>query len=159
MKGNPLYSKYLHRDNDLKIIYDEQDTKRIYGSNVRLIVQSTKDSVGAISVEKKASGIDYLKAKDRAKALEYQYEFKNNTLSLDGFFLTNIEHQYRGQTIEIIIQLPIGSVLFADENTYSYHRNISRYNDILDNRKEEHYLKIAHKSMRCLDCPNLNNNE
>ena len=57
MKGNPLYSKYLHRDNDLEIIYDEQDTKQIYGSNVRLIVQSTKDSIGTISVEKKASGI------------------------------------------------------------------------------------------------------
>ena len=69
MKGNPLYSKYLHRDNDLKIIYDEQDTKQIYGSNVRLIVQSTKNSVGTISVEKKASGIDYLKANKKNQYL------------------------------------------------------------------------------------------
>ena len=38
----------------------------------------------------------------------------------------------------------------------SYHRNSSRYNDILDNGSEEHYLKVDHKSMRCLDCPNLN---
>ena len=159
MTGNPLYSKSFHRDSDLKFIYDEQDTKRIYGSNIRLIVQSTKDSVGTISVEKKAAGVDYINAKNRAKVLDYHYEFKNNTLYLDGFFLTDIEHKYRGQTIEIIIKLPIGSVLFPDENTYSYHRNTSRYNDILDNGNEEHYLKILHKSMRCLDCPNLNKNE
>lgn len=159
MKGNPFYSKSFHRNSNLEIVYDENDRKRIYGSNVRLIVQSTKDANGTISVEKMASGIDYLKAKDRARALDYNYEFKNNTLYLDGFFLTDIEQKYRDQNIEIIIKLPIDSVLFPDENTYSYHRNTSRYNDILDNGKEEHYLKVTHKSMRCLDCPNLNKNK
>ena len=159
MKGNPFYSKSFHRNSNLEIVYDENDRKRIYGSNVRLIVQSTKDANGTISVEKMASGVDYLKAKDRARALDYNYEFKNNTLYLDGFFLTEIEQKYRGQNIEIIIKLPINSVLFPDENTYSYHRNTSKYNDILDNGKEEHYLKVTHKSMRCLDCPNLNNNK
>ena len=158
MKGNPLYSKSIYRDSNLKIVYDAKDRKRIYGSDVRLILQSTKDSTGTISIEKKASGDDYLKARDRARELEFQYEFKNNTLYLDGFFLTNIEHQYRGQNIEIIIKLPIGSVLFADENTYSFHRNTSIYNDILENGKEEHFLKVARKSMRCLDCSNLNEN-
>ena len=158
MKGNPLYSKYLYRDNDLEIIYDEQNTKRIYGSNVRLIVRSTKDSIGSISVEKIALGSDYFNAKNRAEKLEYDYEFKNNTLFLNGYFLTNIDNKYRGQNVEVILTLPIGSVLFPDENTYSFHRNTSKYNDILDNGNEEHYMKVNYKSMRCLDCSNLNNN-
>lgn len=158
MKGNPLYSKYLYRDNDLEIIYDEQNTKRIYGSNVRLIVRSTKDSIGSISVEKIALGSDYFNAKNRAEKLEYDYEFKNNTLFLNGYFLTDIDNKYRGQNVEVILTLPIGSVLFPDENTYSFHRNTSKYNDILDNGNEEHYMKVNYKSMRCLDCSNLNNN-
>lgn len=158
MKGNPLYSKYLYRDNDLKIIYDAQNTKRIYGSNVRLIVRSTKDSIGSISVEKIALGSDYFNAKNRAEKLEYDYEFKNNTLFLNGYFLTDIDNKYRGQNVEVILTLPIGSVLFPDENTYSFHRNTSKYNDILDNGNEEHYMKVNYKSMRCLDCSNLNNN-
>jgi len=158
MKGNPLYSKYLYRDNDLEIIYDEQNTKRIYGSNVRLIVRSTKDSIGSISVEKIALGSDYFNAKNRAEKLEYDYEFKNNTLFLNGYFLTDIDNKYRGQNVEVILTLPIGSVLFPYENTYSFHRNTSKYNDILDNGNEEHYMKVNYKSMRCLDCSNLNNN-
>lgn len=158
MKGNPLYSKYLYRDNDLEIIYDTQNTKRIYGSNVRLIVRSTKDSIGSISVEKIALGSDYFNAKNRAEKLEYDYEFKNNTLFLNGYFLTDIDNKYRGQNVEVILTLPIGSVLFPDENTYSFHRNTSKYNDILDNGNEEHYMKVNYKSMRCLDCSNLNNN-
>ena len=158
MKGNPLYYKYLYRDNDLEIIYDAQNTKRIYGSNVRLIVRSTKDSIGSISVEKIALGSDYFNAKNRAEKLEYDYEFKNNTLFLNGYFLTDIDNKYRGQNVEVILTLPIGSVLFPDENTYSFHRNTSKYNDILDNGNEEHYMKVNYKSMRCLDCSNLNNN-
>ncbi|MDC1355393.1 PspC domain-containing protein [Flavobacteriaceae bacterium] len=158
MKGNPLYSKYLYRENDLEIIYDAQNTKRIYGSNVRLIVRSTKDSVGSISVEKIALGSDYFNAKNRAEKLEYDYEFKNNTLFLNGFFLTDIDNKYRGQNVEVILTLPIGSVLFPDDNTYSFHRNTSKYNDILDNGNEEHFMKVNHKSMRCLDCSNLNKN-
>ena len=156
MKGNPIYSKHLHRDTDLNIIYDEANTKRIYGSDLRLIVKSTKDSIATISVEKIALGVNYISAQQRAKDLNYTYEFKNNTLTLDGFFLTDIDHKFRGQNVEVILRLPIGSVLYPDENTYSYHRNISRYNDILDNGSEEHFLKVDHKSMRCLDCPNLN---
>ena len=156
MKGNPIYSKYLHRDNDLNIIYDEANTKQIYGSDIRLIVRSTKDSTATISVEKIALGVNYISAQKRAQNVDYLYEFKNNTLSLNGYFLTDIDHKFRGQKVEIILYLPIGSVLYPDENTYSYHRNSSRYNDILDNGSEEHYLKVDHKSMRCLDCPNLN---
>ena len=156
MKGNPIYSKYLHRDNDLNIIYDEANTKQIYGSDIRLIVRSTKDSTATISVEKIALGVNYISAQKRAQNVDYLYEFKNNTLSLNGYFLTDIDHKFRGQKVEIILYLPNGSVLYHDENTYSYHRNSSRYNDILDNGSEEHYLKVDHKSMRCLDCPNLN---
>jgi len=156
MKGNPMYSKYLHRDTDLNIIYDEANTKQIYGSDLRLIVKSTKDSIATISVEKIALGVNYVSAQQRAKDIDYNYEFKNNTLYLDGFFLTEIDHKFRGQNVEVILHLPIGSVLYPDENTYSYHRNSPSYNDILDNGSEEHFLKVAHKSMRCLDCPNLN---
>jgi hypothetical protein len=53
MKGNPFYSKSFHRNSELEIIYDEKDRKRIYGSDVRLIVQSTKDSTGIFQLKKK----------------------------------------------------------------------------------------------------------
>ena len=77
-----VYSKHLHRDTDLNIIYDEANTKRIYGSDLRLIVKSTKDSTATISVEKTALGVNYISAQERAKDLNYTYEFKNNTLTL-----------------------------------------------------------------------------
>lgn len=42
--------------------------------------------------------------------------------------------------------------MYADENTYTYHRNSSYYNDILKNDYENHYLEIITNDIKCLDC-------
>ena len=45
--------------------------------------------------------------------------------------------------------------MYADKNTYHYHRNTSSYNDILENEFEEHYLKILKNDTKCLDCSEM----
>ena len=49
--------------------------------------------------------------------------------------------------------LPVGAVLYANDNTYSFHRNTDYYGDILHNGYEERYLKITGEGAECLDCP------
>ena len=80
------------------------------------------------------------------------YSMEDDTLSLNGFFTTDMKNKYRDQEIEIVLYLPVGTVLFADRNTYSFHRNSSRYDDILNNGDEEHFLRIIEDGTQCLDC-------
>ncbi|MBN4084705.1 PspC domain-containing protein [Flavobacteriaceae bacterium AH-315-B10] len=152
MVGNEMYSKYLHRDYDFDITYDENDQKVIYSSNVRLIFRSTKDSLASVSVERNARGNNYQNAKERAGNIEYDYSFNNNELLLDAYFLTNAENKFRDQEVEVTLYLPEGSIINADDNTYSFHSNYSHYRDILDNGLEEHYLKVINDDVICLDC-------
>ena len=157
MVGNDNYYRskrgYLYRNtNGFKIVPDKNDEKLIYSSDIRLIVRSTKDSLAALSIEKKAEGSSYAIAKKRAEAINYNYAFNNNELLLDAFLITDFENKYRDQEVELILYLPEGSVLYADDNTYSFHRNTSYYNDILNNGQEEHYLKILYNDTKCLDC-------
>ena len=153
MAGNDTFSKYLHRDSDFDIVYDESDTKRIYSSDVRLIVRSTKDSLALISIEKSARGSSYQAAKECAGKIDYNFAIDNNQLTLDGYFLTDVENKFRDQEIEIVLYLPEGTTLFADDNTYSFHRNSSNYRDILDNGFEGQYMKVLQDDLICLDCP------
>jgi hypothetical protein len=74
-------------------------------------------------------------------------------LLLPGQLTTNFENKYRDQEVEIYLYLPVGTILFADDNTYSFHRNEGHYEDILDNGQEERYLEITREGTRCLDCP------
>lgn len=152
MANNSIYSKGTYRDYGFDIVYDENDEKKIYSSNVRLIFRSTKDSLATVVIEKNARGSNYLNAKKRAEKVEYNFTFNANELLLDSYFLTDIENKFRDQEVEIILYLPEGSIVNTNENTYSFHRNTSSYRDILDNGFEEHYLKVIKNDLICLDC-------
>ena len=153
MQANNLYDAYIYRGNGVEIKYDENENKVIYSNDIRLIVKSTKDSIAKIMIDKNAEGNSFLNAKKRAEAIEYNYSIENGTLYLDGYFLTAIENKYRDQEIDITLFLPEGSVLYAEENTYSFHRNDSRHHDILHNGMEEHMLLVLKNELECLDCP------
>ena len=152
--GNAKYSKHFGRHgSSLKAVYDENDEKLIYSRDVRLIVRSTKDSVASINIEKTAEGRNYKEAKLRAQEVNYSFDLTNKRLEIDGFLTTAIENKFRDQEIEVTLYLPEGTILYAEENTYSYHRNERYYNDILDNGMENQYLEITNNGVKCLDCP------
>jgi len=153
MNANELYSSSLRRSDNEKFVYDENNTQHIFSQDVRLIVKSTKDSIGSIRVRKQANGHSHDAARTRAKDIDYQYILDNNTLSLNNYFLASAEQKYNSQEVEITLYIPEGTVIYADENTYYYHRNSDYYGDILENEDEEHYLRVLEKSTECLDCP------
>ncbi len=153
MVANDQYEYNVRRNSGVEIKYDENDEKIIYSNDIRLIVRSTRDSVGKIVVEKTAEGKSLLEAKKRAEAINYNFSIDGNSLLLDGYFLTEMENKYRNQEVEIVVYLPVGSILYAEENTYSFHRSYSHYRDILDNGNESHYLRILENKTECLDCP------
>lgn len=152
MRSNPHFEKDVSRSGGFSLKYNENDEQVIYSNNIRLIVRSTKDSLASLYVNKKAKGRDYISAKNRAEAISYQYTMTNNTLTLDGYFLAEVDGKYRDQQIELTLYLPVGSTLFAENNTYSFHRNTSRYRDILLNGQEGHYLEIMEGKTNCVTC-------
>jgi phage shock protein PspC (stress-responsive transcriptional regulator) len=159
MASNSIYSKGTYRDYDFEIVYDENDEKKIYSSNVRLIFRSTKDSLTTVSIDKNARGSNYQSAKERAVAVEYNYTFNNNELLLDSYFLTDAKNKFRDQEVEIILYLPEGSIVNTDGNTYSFHSNYRQYRDIIDNGFENQYLKVIKDDVICLDCGDNENSK
>ena len=168
MASNDTYKNNAYRSgNSVRLVYNDNDEKIIYSSDIRLIVRSTKDSLAYLKIEKSAEGSSYQQAKERAKNINYNYALIGNELLLDAFLTTAYENKFSDQEVELILYLPEGTTLYADNNTYSFHRNSSYHDDILDNGMEEHYLKIMQNEIKCLDCPdeeykvrvNINDND
>ncbi len=149
----------LYKNNDDFEIVREGNKKVIYTSNIQLIIRSTKDSLALLHIEKHARGKSYEMAENRAKAINYNYAFVNNALNFNAFLTTGLKHKFRNQKVKIILYVPEGTVLYADENTNTFHRNKSYLNDILDYGMEEHYLKVIHNTVVCLDCPENHSTE
>jgi|TARA_R100000479_G_scaffold33554_3_gene14140 phage shock protein PspC (stress-responsive transcriptional regulator) len=155
MRADSQYEYETHRHGGLELKYNENDERIIYSNDIRLIVRSTKDSVGKLLIERKAEGKSFLDAKKHAEAIEYNYSMENGVLLLDGFLTTGTENKFHDQEVEVTVYLPEGSVLIADKNTYSYHRNDSRFEDILNNGDEEKKLLILRDGTQCLDCEDI----
>ena len=151
MTGRDGYYDYYYRGDNIKLIEDESGSY-ILSSDVRLVVRSTKDSLTTIVVEKEARGSNYTMARTRAENINYNYNLINNELKLDAYLTTDVENKFSEQEVIVILYLPEGTTLYADSNTYSFHRNSSYYNDILDNGMEDHYLRILEDNTECLDC-------
>ncbi|MDA7558913.1 PspC domain-containing protein [Flavobacteriaceae bacterium] len=146
--SSPLY----RNGDDFKIIMTNDSIKKLYNTDVRLIFRSSKDSLTTISVEKIANGSDFQTAKQRAKNIDYNYAFTNKNIELDPFLLASFDDKFSNQRIKITIYIPEGTIVWTDENTYSFHRNTREYKDILDNGFEEHFLKVTKDDVLCLDC-------
>ncbi|WP_051205377.1 PspC domain-containing protein [Salinimicrobium xinjiangense] len=153
MFGDPQLNSTPYRSGNLNINYDENDRKVIWSQNVQLLVKSTSDSVARLEVIKHAEGKNYEDARTRAQDINYATRFSNGRLELSGLLITDPENKYRDQRVQVTLFMPVGSVLYAADNTYSFHRNADYYGDILLNGDEERYLKITRGGTECLDCP------
>lgn len=152
MRSNPLYSSRVDR-RDLTINYDENDQKVMYTTDVRLVVQSTKDSIGRIEIVKSAEGKDYKDARERADKINYTTSISGNRLLLDSYLTSGVSNNFRGQRVRVTIYLPEGSTLYADDNISSFHRSSDYYGNILNYDEEERYLTIGDNTTICNDCP------
>ncbi|MBZ9731268.1 PspC domain-containing protein [Salegentibacter sp. JZCK2] len=153
MQSNQNYSSNIYRSTDFKIKYDDNDEKVMYSSDVRLIVKPTKDSLAKLEVVKSAEGKDYKEAKERAQNIDYNTSFSGNELLLNSFFTSATKYKYRDQKVKVTLFLPEGTILFADENTNTFHRNTDRWGDILNYGDEEKFLTITEDAAICEDCP------
>lgn len=153
MVGNNRYIRTLRKSNDYSIKRDENDNRVIVIRDIEILLKASKsDTVAKITIEKKADGGSYDEAKERAQQIVYDYEIKNKTLLLDGYALTDYVHKFRDQEISIILTLPDGITLYADENTERYN-NLWNYDDyIVIDKREGYYLKLEDGKLTCNTC-------
>jgi phage shock protein PspC (stress-responsive transcriptional regulator) len=152
MTGDPKLNATPYKSGDLNFSnFDGKDI--IWSQDIRLIVRSTRDSVGHLEIRKTAEGKSREDAKTRAQEINYNSTFSGNRLELGGQLTTDSKNKYRDQEVQVTVFLPVGSVLYADDNTYSFHRNSDWYKDILKNGDEERFLLITQDDTKCLDCP------
>ncbi|MFP4846433.1 PspC domain-containing protein [Winogradskyella sp. PE311] len=152
MKWLDNYNSYRYNRNSGFRIVEDDNGQSLVSSDVRLIIKSTTDSIASLIIEKEATGSNYNIAKDRADNIFYNYDLSGKNLVLDTYLTTDIKNKFSEQEIRLTLYLPEGTILYADNNTRSFHQNYSYYNDILKTGMEEQYLKVIEDDVECLDC-------
>ena len=155
INANDLYSydnDFLINSNEFDIIYDDNDQKKIYATDVRLRVRPTTKDAAYLIIERNARGNSYQNARDRASAIEYNFTFDGNVLTIDNYFLTDIEQRFRDQDVRVVLYVPEGIILKTDETIRNEGRRWRYTNDLLKRKYEGHYIQIKDGQSECLDC-------
>ncbi|MGV6832686.1 MAG: PspC domain-containing protein [bacterium] len=155
INANDLYSydnDFRINSNEFDIIYDDNDQKKIYATDVRLRVRPTTKDAAYLIIERNARGNSYQNARDRASAIEYNFTFDGNVLTIDNYFLTDIEQRFRDQDVRVVLYVPEGIILKTDETMRNEGRRWRYSNDLLKRKYEGHYIQIKDGQSECLDC-------
>ncbi len=141
----------LRKRYDSEIVYDNE-IQKLYSSKINLDIKTAENTIGYIKIRKNSEGSNRLKANNDSEAIEYQFNINNTNLLLNGYFLSEVNNQFKNQSIDITIYLPVNSILYLDKSTRSYLNDIDNIQNIYDGDMPKHYYKIQEDGLKCLDC-------
>jgi phage shock protein PspC (stress-responsive transcriptional regulator) len=96
------------------------DTMRL--SWVRFTIDKSANADYHVYVNKVSQGRSAGEARRRAEKIRYTYSYKDSVLDLGSGFAIDKDSKYRGQRIEVRIEIPVGKRIRFDE-TVSYKLN------------------------------------
>ncbi|MCF1422272.1 PspC domain-containing protein [Mangrovimonas futianensis] len=149
------YDKYkygMHRSNGFEVKYNTEDEKVIFSRNVRLTIKSTQDSVANLIIMKEAKGSDFIEARNTAENIDYNYSFNGKTLSLNNYLHTDFENKFLDQNVNLVLQLPVGTVFKLDQNTASFLDHRSYEGGLVSFSDASHLLMVMEDEVICIDC-------
>ncbi|MEW7278399.1 PspC domain-containing protein [Aquimarina sp. 2201CG1-2-11] len=153
MKGDSRYAKSLRHHNDYNIKRAPNGGRVIVIQDIEVYLKaSEKDSTVAITIEKKAEGRSYDEAEKRAENLKYAYTVEDKSVILDGYAIADYASKYRDQEVRVILTLPEGITVFADDNTANFN-NSWKYDDYITiEGMEEKYVTLINGELKCDEC-------
>ena len=135
--------------------YDENDNKMLVSDQVDIKLRKSQDSIIRINVRKDAHGNSSIAARERAKQINYGYEFQGDQVVFDEYLTTDPSNKTRNQEVTATIYIPAGKVVRFDESTRGYiGRGISNDRDYYRSSMLGHtWLMGEDGELKCLDCP------
>ena len=149
---NDFYTKSINEKSDFVFTVDENEKEIIYSNNIKIHLMKTNKSKPFVQIEKTSNGSSYNDAKKRANQINYNFEIKNNTITLDNYLITDRANKYRDQEVHIYLYIPKETTLYSFESITDY---LTNKNSDIDKYygKENQYYKLIDGDFKCLDCP------
>ncbi|WP_294824322.1 PspC domain-containing protein [uncultured Flavobacterium sp.] len=151
MRNNTLFSKSVDYRTDFRITQDSTDNDVIYSTNVDVHFIKTDKAKAYVEIEKLAEGSSPSEARKRAEKINYNFELKGNTLTLDNYLLTDLDSKFRMQRVKVYVYLPEYSTLEVNRNMRDYIR--SDYSDLsVQWSDKDQMYHLMEDKLECLNC-------
>ncbi len=134
------------------IVYDENDTERIYSNNIRVNIYGSNDENIYLKTRKKSQGESRSAARGNAEMISYNFQLTEDELNLDGYFLADSNHKFKEQKIYVDLYIPVNKTIYLDRSTRTFLSDVDNVQNIYYRDMAEHYFKMTANGLTCLDC-------
>lgn len=148
-----LYINFLDNDEDKKY-YNfsmtwEKDTIKIQNLSLN-VEKSNTDQFELIKVQS-SRGSSKTEAHINAKNINYNIEQQDSMLLLNPEFILSKDSEYRGQSIELTLKVPVGKRIYLDEDVddiFNYHYTIGDCDELND--KKGKIWEMTEEGLKCI---------
>ena len=147
-----LFFQETLRRSSKRVFVSDNKLEKIYSTNIKVAVEKSNSEASSIKIRKVSEGRNKTKATENATGIAYKYEEVQNTLQLNGFFLSHLTYRFSDEVVYATIYIPENSTVFLDKTTQSFLYNIASIDSMYDTDMVGHYFKMTDKGLDCTDC-------
>ena len=139
-------------NNDNVSMHKSEDGDLLLFNNFDLDIKASKTKSTELRIKKYANGHTRLQALDRVKKINYSYKVEGNTVIFDDYLSTPIGNKIRNQKVKAILFIPIGTVIYFDDNMNDFLGHVDNVNDYWGYQMLNHYWLMTKDGLECIDC-------
>lgn len=153
MSYNNFYTKDVGRRVSKEITYDNNGNEIIYSNNVKVYLLKSDDASSPyFEIEKTAVGNSFQNARSIAEKIDYNFTITGNKLTLDNYFITELENKFRDQFVKVFIYLPKGIYIKPDSSLRRFDYSDNGFFNL--HYSSDNYLyQLQDNKIMCLNCP------
>ena len=156
---NLIIRDYLKREKYRRYEVEIDGEPKTYGSNIFVDVKKSNSNKNYISVRKTSLGRNRINAKKNSEKIEYNYGFKNNTLELDAFYISNFRNFFKEEEIKITVYVTENTVVYFDNSTKNFLYNVDNTTDTSDKEMANKYFTMTEKGLHNQELKDLEDSE
>ena len=147
-----LFFQETLRRSSKRVFVSDNKLEKIYSTNIKVSVEKSNSDAITIKIRKVSEGRNKTKATENASGIAYKYEEAQNTLQLNGFFLSHLTYRFSDEVVNATVYIPENSTVFLDKTTKSFLYNIATVDGMYAADMVGHYFKMTYKGLDCTDC-------
>lgn len=131
------------------------DGEMLFQSFVRLEIERSKTDSVQLEVRISSNGSSTKDALNKVEEINYTYEIKDSTLSLDNYLSTLKENKIRGQQVKLKLCIPLNQVIYLDESIKELLDDVDNVSNTYDKKMISNKWIMLESGLTCLDCTDI----
>ncbi|ARV16745.1 PspC domain-containing protein [Polaribacter sp. SA4-12] len=152
INDDDIHYKHNLRTDSHKYEVDINGYSKVYSNNVKVDVKKSNTDEAYLVLQKESRGRSSNSANKNAEKIEYNFDIIDNTIVLDGYYISDLKNMWKDEEVNVTFYIPEGITVYFDNSIKNFLNNVENETDIYDKEMGRHHFKMTDETLKCTDC-------